>query len=297
MKISTADIPRLRKHNLFVKMIRIFSVPIMNALPASLIKKMMWKTSRDAKKVTETGGTTHALEVMYTRHQRKLFSKGIFRGIADYFWHHVISQPEALRNRLKIVAEVIKSCIVELANKKGTSFDENPVCILSIAGGSARSIIRTIVDLREKDLNRPIEVVVLDKDKSALEVGEKISKETGVSENFQWIHGQARDVKTLLPNKTFDIIEIVGLLDYFPDERATRLLKVAEEVIKDNGIIVVANVIPNSEIPFVHKTGWPEMIYRKPDDLRNLLDNAGFTKEINLIVEPLGVHCIALASK
>jgi len=297
MKISIADIPGLRRHNLFVKMIRVFSVPIMNALPSSLIRRMMKKTSRDAGKVTETGGTTHALEVMYTRHNRKLFSRGLFQGIADYFWHHVISQPEALRNRLKIIGEIIKSCLIELANKRVASFDKNPVRILSIAGGSARSIIKTIVDLQEKNLSYRIEVTVLDKDKSALKVGEKNSQEAGVSENFQWIHGQARDVKTLLPDKTFDIIEIVGLLDYFPDERAIHLLKVTGEVMKNDGVIVIANVMPNPEVSFVHKTGWPQMIYRKPDDLRNLLNSAGFTKETNLITEPLGVHCVALACK
>ena len=297
MKISIADIPRLRRHNLFVKMIRIFSVPIMNSLPAPLIKRMMRKSSKDAATVVAKGGSTHALEAMYTRHHRKLFSRGTLQGIADYFWHHIISQPEALRNRLKVVAEVIKSCVVELANRKDKDSDANPVRILSIAGGSARSIIRTIVDLQEKNLNCQIEVTVLDKDQSALEVGGNISKEAGVSKNFQWVHGQARDVKMLLPDKTFDIVEIVGLLDYFPDERAKRLLKVVGEVIKSGGVIVVANVIPNPEIPFVHKTGWPEMIYRKPEELRKLLSDAGFTKEINLITESLGVHCVALAYK
>ena len=297
MKISVADIPNLRRQNLFVKMIRIFSVPIMNSLPSSLIKKMMKKSSRDASKVTETGGTTHALEVMYTRHNRKLFSRGIFQGIADYFWHHVISQPEALRNRLKIVAAVIKSCIVESANKICESSKTEPVRILSIAGGSARSIIRTIVDLREKNLNCQIEVVVLDKDKSALEVGEKVSEEAGVSENFQWMHGIAKDVGTLLLGKKFDVVEIVGLLDYFPEERAIRMLKLARSVMRDGGYVIIANVQPNPEMPFVHKTGWPEMFYRSTKDMENLLKEAGFIEDNDIIIEPLGVHIIATGKK
>jgi len=85
MEISIADIPLLKKHGLIVKAIRIFSVPIMNTLPASLIKKMMKKSSKDAATVVVSGGSTHALEAMYTRNHRKLFSRGLFQGFADYF--------------------------------------------------------------------------------------------------------------------------------------------------------------------------------------------------------------------
>ena len=40
---------------------------------------------------------------MYTRYDRRLFSRGILQGLADLFWHHCISQPKAIRNRLKLV--------------------------------------------------------------------------------------------------------------------------------------------------------------------------------------------------
>ena len=116
MKIIIADDKNLENHSLLTKFIRIFTVPLLNNLPASLIQKVMKLSSHDARKVLESVGSTHALEVMYTRYHRSLFHRGFLNGIADLFWHHGVSQPKALRNRLKIVEEkieeeILRSCL------------------------------------------------------------------------------------------------------------------------------------------------------------------------------------------
>jgi len=296
MKINIENIDGLESHNMFEGVVRIFSVPFLNSLPASLIQNVMKKTSRDAGKVTESGGSTHALEVMYTRYHRKFFSRGVFQGIADYFWHHIIDQSSALRNRLKIVHKILFNSIDEIIAERNLVGDLSPVAILSIAGGSSRALLSSLVEIRAGGSDFPVEIYTIDKDKLALDVGARLASEQRLSKNFHWIHGNARDVKHLVPDKKFDLVEIVGLLDYFNDERASRLLGVAYSVMKDSAYIVVANVRPNPEIPFVHKTGWPAMIYRQPEDMVNLLTNAGF-KEVDTILEPVGVHIIALAKK
>jgi len=112
----------------------------------------------------------------------------------------------------------------ELANKRLDVKSPEPIQILSVAGGSADLLLRLLLILNRKKLNCQIEVTVLDKDKSALDVGAKIAEEVGVSNNFHWVHGQAKDIKILVPGKRFDIIEIVGLLDYFPNERAKQVI-------------------------------------------------------------------------
>jgi SAM-dependent methyltransferase len=297
MKISTADIPGLERQNLFVKIIRIFSVPIMNTLPASLIQKMMRKTSRDAGKVVETGGSTHALEVMYTRHHRKLFSRGITQGIADYFWHHIIAQPQALRNRLKIVHEILRKKTADVIQERKSNHNSSPVSILSIAGGSSRSIISALLDLKKSGENYPVEVITLDKDQTALEIGKRLASGNGLSESFSWIQGTAKNIGILLPGKVFDIVEIVGLLDYFPENRVIRTLQLARSVMREGGYVIIANVQPNPEIPFVHKTGWPQMFYRLPKEIENILKEAGFVKENDIITEPLNIHIIAIGKK
>src|SRR4030042_2771110 len=107
MEIDVADKKNLEKHGILSKVIRIFSVPLLNNLPDFFIKKMLAKTTRDGKVVLEQGGSTHALETMYTRQERRLFSRGILQGFADLFWQHCLSQPKAIRNRLKIVKRTL----------------------------------------------------------------------------------------------------------------------------------------------------------------------------------------------
>jgi len=43
--------------------------------------------------------------------------------------------------------------------------------------------------------------------------------------------------------------------------------------------------------------GWPEMTYRRPDDLKRGLLAAGFEKSPEIIFEPMNVHMIVTVTK
>ncbi len=77
MKIIIANNKNLEKHNLIIKIIRLFSVPLLNNLPTSFIQKIMKSSSKDAGTVVKHGGSNIALEAMYTGYDRGLFSRGI----------------------------------------------------------------------------------------------------------------------------------------------------------------------------------------------------------------------------
>ena len=287
---------KLERNSVITKCVRLVTVPLLNVLPEPVIKTMMTRSSLDASTVVAKGGSAHALEAMYTRYHRTLFSRGPWHGLADSFWHHVVAQPRALRNRLKIVRQILKTETTRLIQECQHRGSSEPVRILSIAGGSSRSIIQTIVDLKAEGLEHPLKVVTVDKDQSALDLGARLAQEAGVSCHFHWICGSARDMGRLFPGKKFHLIEIVGLLDYLSEPRAVRLLKDALALLNKGGAVIAANVIPNAEMPFVHKTGWPRMIYRTPKDFLALFERAGFSNT-EFMVEPLGVHCIAIARK
>ena len=61
-------------------------------MPSSIVRKVLVETNRDGKIIIEKGGSARSLEVLYTRHDRKLFSRGIFQGITDLYWHDCLSQ-------------------------------------------------------------------------------------------------------------------------------------------------------------------------------------------------------------
>jgi len=280
------DREKLEMHGLLTRFVRVFTVPLLNALPARLIQLFMQKSSHDAATVVAKGGSTHALEAMYTRYHRDIFSRGLLQGLADMFWHHFVSQPKALRNRLRIVQQLLEK---EIRSRNV------PVSVLSIAGGSARSLIQASAKLRREHFPHLVRVMVVDKDAHALEVGKRIAASAGVSELFQWEHGDAGRVGMLLSNIQFDVLEIVGLLDYFDDERVLRLLRNTRVKLSKNGTLIVANVMPNREMPFVKRTGWPAMFYRTPDEFTYLVKKAGFNV-CDTIQEPLCVHIVIRAS-
>ena len=288
------DLPqKLETHSLPVKAVRLVTVPALNMLPKSFIQLFMKKSSRDAGTVVAKGGTTHALEAMYGRSERKLFSRGLSQGVADILWHHLISQPKSLRNRLKIVQRIMEEKVRLLFKDYGRP----EVSILSIAGGSSRSIMYTLQTLKSEGLTDRIHVVTIDKDESALEVGKQVAAGLGLERNFEWVHGTASEVSERFPDRRFDIVEIVGLLDYFDFDRAVRLMSMSRSLMSDDGFIVIANVMPNREQPFVHKTGWPAMFYRRPEEVRRLLEAAGFSRSIGTVVEPLKIHCVGSGQK
>lgn len=296
MNVKAANISGLERHNSLVRFLRIFTVPLLNSLPARFIQLLMRKSSHDAATVVAKGGSTHALEAMYTRYHRSLFARGFLQGIADAFWHHLVSQPSSLRNRVRIVQSLLEEEILFLIADRKKNNDSSALEILSIAGGSSRAVTHALKKLRDNQSNPfTIRVTTLDKDRSAIEAGKRLAESFNLSEDFQWIHGNARDVKTLVATCSFDIVEIVGLLDYFDAERAVRLLAHIRGVMKTGSVLLVANVLPNKEQPFVHKTGWPSMYYRTPAELQSILNRAGFKKENDMIIEPLRVHAIAVA--
>ena len=284
----------MEKHNLMIKFVRLFTVPLLNSIPSSILKNMMKSSSKDGATVVKHGGSNVALEALYTRYHRGLFSRGALQGFADSFWHHYISQPKAVRNRLKIVEKHLEREVL----KKLKSNNSEEVTILTIGGGSARAIIQFLKKILKKNSKYRIRIINVDRSEKAIEQSKKIAKEFNVYKHFKWIHDDARNIKNLFAKNSVDIVEMVGLLDYFSYERSIEVLSQIYDILKKRGFFVVANIRPNSEMPFVRKIGWPKMYYKEPKDLSCILKESGFSTDNGLIIlEPLRVHIIATIRK
>ena len=140
MKTIIADYKSLEGHSLFVKFVRVFTVPILNNLPEDFLRRFMKTSSNDAEVVLDNLGSARALEVMYGRYRRNIFSRGAVQGFADLFWHHFVSQPKGVRNRLKIVENNLEKEISRILNEK----TEKEINIVTIGGGSARGIAEVL---------------------------------------------------------------------------------------------------------------------------------------------------------
>ncbi len=291
MKYEIFESENLEKHGLFTKFVRIFSVPLLNLLPGPVIQRLMRRSSRDAEAVLQNRGSSLALEVMYVRYQRGLFQRGILQGIADLFWHHVVSQPKALRNRLKITESFIKG---ELASRLIAG---EKVTLVSLGGGSARGVMQSLKKISEEKSIDNVRIVNIDRDLKALDSSRELAKRFGIYRLFEWKNDDARDLDSLVQAESADIIEMVGLLDYFSEDSGIALMKKIYNTLKRGGVFIFANIHPNPEMVFVNKTGWPKMYYRTPRNIEDMLKAAGFGGLPKIIFEPLKVHIVVSVKK
>jgi len=70
------------------------------------------------------------------------------------------------------------------------------------------------------------------------------------------------------------------------------------QILEKEGVFLVSQIIPNSESFFLKEViNWP-MIYRKPEELAEILSLAGFSlNNCRFYQEPLKIHCIAECKK
>lgn len=288
---------KYEKNSFLKKVINFFLTPILNSLPA-YFNVVVRKTSKDADKVIKTATSHHAIEILYNYHPQKI-KNGIER-FFYYIWFN-LNNPKAVRNRLKLVTREVKTAI--------QTFDRNnkDINILSIASGSARAIvdallsIETVEHLNLRDNN--LHVTFLDKNPHACGYSKYLIEQQhwGGKYFFRWITDTASSFPSHFAKNGWDkpdIVEMVGLLDYFIDEQVEKIFSVIYENMTQNGILITANIADNNERPFVTRViGW-KMIYRSPEQFTRLMVRAGFKPEqIRIIYEPLKIHFVAIAKK
>jgi hypothetical protein len=278
--------------SLFRRTLNLVLVPILNNLPHSALT-FFTRSHRSAKEVVKHKTEHVALEVLYN-HGSTFSSKGPLERLARWLWFG-LDNPTAVRNRLKIVRRGIQA---ELSKR----FErEEEVFVLSIASGSARAVLEAIGNTIEKFPHRKLHVVFLDKNPEATGYSKRLASEFGLFPhaqiNMSWVTDTVGNYLSNTQHKDrFDIVEMVGLLDYFDDEKALNIFSKVLLLLKSDGIFICANIADNRERKFVTNfVGW-KMIYRSAAQLRSLLIQSGFNEDaIQVCYEPLKIHAVTLA--
>lgn len=273
-------------NNFLKKAINVFLIPILNRIPRRLFVGTSKKTEIIQKNVT----THKALEVIYSFSNELNFENGLLDGFFTYFWLNT-NHAKALRNRLKLVKKELGKAI--------HSFNKKEIKILNLACGSNRAIIEVIG--MHKD-NFDFEVFCVDKNDSAIEDAKKLCSIFDIEHLFKW---RQDTVSGALGNHInsngikFDIVEMVGFLDYVKDEKAVILFDQIYSVLSENGVFITGNIKDNTERRFVTDVaGWPNLIYRDENDLIRLLMKSKFMgTSTRIIYEPHNVHGVVVCKK
>ena len=275
------------------KFLNSFCVPILNLLPAKS-NFLIRKSHKSVDEVVENATTHAALEVLYKKGDKK-HTNSLMKKILHSIWFNT-GNSKAVRNRLKIVKREITSL---LSNFSTTQKEIN---LVSIASGSARAVIESIKEAKMSS-EITVSVTFIDKNPNALRYSEDLLTESKLSEimplnKYQWINNTAGSFLRESMENSIDIVEMVGLLDYFDEEKAVNIFKYIHKALKNDGVFITANICPNKEQKFLTNAIDWKMIYRTADELGLLLVKAGFLEpNIVLYYEPLGIHCIAVSKK
>jgi len=226
-----------------------------------------------------------ALEEMYT------FKGGSIKGWGRFFDFIWLTQrnPRALRNRLKLFEKILEDEILQRHSS------EKEVRVLSLGSGSARGVVESIANMKKKNI--PVKALLIDKDINAIQYSRQLSKYFDVHDNIDQrqirIEDSYEDIKAFNP----DIIEMVGILDYFKDEQVARILNNIFDTIKPGVTLITANINKNLEERFVTKTVRWKMIHRRPKEFYNVLCQTKFKDHFDIIYEPLMVHGVVRIMK
>ena len=264
-------------------------VRLLNALPAGLSKRLFLAFSGpdgDPAVVSSTVTTYMALENMYTFPGRK--AEGTTR-LPDRVWQG-LANAEAVRSRLLLTEKMLSEAIREVAAR------QKEIRLCSLGSGSARAVIEVLSRMDEQE---KVKCLFIDISGKALRYGEELARTFHIRSGIDRRRDYAENIAVHCNGSfTPDIIEMVGLLDYYDREGAVRLVSEIYRKLAPSGWFITCNITHNLEQPFVTKgIGWP-LIYRSPGELMGVMCAAGFAAgDVRLIAESQDIHILAVAQK
>lgn len=235
------------------------------------------------RKIKEGAASWRSLDIIYNyRFGQK---KGL-RGFVDDFWVGMMNA-QAVRNRLKLVKQEIRRAILRFSNHE-------EVRIISLAAGSAQGIIEVMAELKKEGVR--VRALLLDIDQTALDYAKELAQSHGVDGQIETVRNGVAQVSRVSKDFKPQIIEMLGLLDYIPRDKAIRLVRKIRDSLETKGIFLTCNIRHNLERHFLKWViNWP-MIYRTPAELAEIVSEAGFN-DCRLVYEPLKIHGLVIVQK
>jgi 1-acyl-sn-glycerol-3-phosphate acyltransferase len=281
----------LEQPSLLLRLLHSCLIFILNSKIFSFLVK---KLTREGRIVSQNPGSALSMEIVYALDSKNIFSLKSFNDLTVFIFDRILFQTKALRNRLKIVKKLLKESLLEIQSR-----DE--IKILSLGGGSLRSVLSAISEISNPKLTAKIEIISVDNDARSAELIEKVKKELGLEnikikilnvDSFDFLKNIEKYTQT-----KFDIVEVIGLIDYLKEDIVINKLNLIYNIMKDRSFLIFSNIAPNKETKFLENINWPRLYYRNVIDLVYILKKTTFKKATKIIEEPLGIHNIVCIKK
>lgn len=191
--------------------------------------------------------------------------------------------------------EVAKRNIIETVRKTYERYSDRPVRISSIACGSSYVVLKAMKQLKEEGI--PVIGRMVDMNEEALTYTQQRAQEMGLGEVVKTMKVNVVRLNGEFAEDRFDALEAVGIMDYFNDKLSHLFLRQIHKLLKPGGTIVASCIMDNQEREFLHgAVGWPDMVYRTPEEFAGLFVRAGFqAQNCKSIRIPNGLYTMMVA--
>ena len=292
LDIDTQEIKKLsfEKKGYFLHRIFYFFVRLVVILfPKFLISFIFIKPNHETRMARKHKGKAPIMEFIYTYKRKDLFTKNFFKNALYNIMLNVYNA-KAVRNRAKIEVYLLRHFLQKIK--------KNKLNVLSIASGSGRSIFKALYN---KNYNKKINIILVDKDEKALLYSKELLKKFNLHLNkdysFNFINETISNIGSKLKNKQ-DIVEVFGLLDYYDYNKSIDILKNAFGILNKRGVLIICNVIENKEQIILDKVFQWKLFYKSKEELRSIVYAAGFNKDKTILIkEQLGIYNIIVSQK
>ena len=240
--------------------------------------------SSPLKEIRRGSASWKALDIIYHWDFKPALS---LEKILANFWIGM-RNAQAVRNRVRLIKRDLLNEILSLKKEK--------VEMLSIACGSAEAVLEVVSAARVHGVE--VHVTLVDLDSQALRYAEQLAEKYGVKDLQVTIRTSVRGLERKLSGAQFDIIEMLGFLDYLQYSKAVNYILRIRQMLKEGGTFFTCNIMPNFERPFLRWIIYWPMIYRTPHQVAQIMVAAGYDKEqVSLVSEPQEIHVIARCTK
>jgi cyclopropane fatty-acyl-phospholipid synthase-like methyltransferase len=191
----------------------------------------------------------------------------------------------ATRNRRKLVTAKLVEVLKEYA-------DEPTIHLMGIGAGPGLHLQDAVA--RSGISSDKARIWLIDRDSDSFEFGRQCARDRGLEHSVNYVQGDARDIRQVLPNVSPHIVKIVGLIEYLTDKEAIQLFSAMRDVIQPTGRLLTHGLVDlyNSG-PFLARTFGLSHVQRTADEVRTLLKGVGF-ETISVSLTPMKIYPVLL---
>lgn len=198
-------------------------------------------------------------------------------------------------------AEVMKQKVQEHFTERR----DTPKRWVSLACGAAVPVLDTLKDV---DQSYEPHLTLVDYDREALSFATELATAQGLSSE-QYSIEETNLIKEMVltdryvqrhGEKSFDMVDMLGIFEYFDHKRASKMLANAHRLLSGDGLLIIGNMLDTHPTLEINRraVGWPTIKPRSIEEILQIVSDAGIDAENTTVSIPEdGVYAVVSIKK